>query len=335
MSLVQLSDVVIPSVYSAYDSVNSPEKTEIVTSGIIRNDPLLNQLASNTNGSVTIPFYNDLDSDAEPNVSSDDDSVKATPQKITTGKQIAWPSSYNQLWKAADLASEASGSSPNQRIRDRTEAYWSRQLQRKSVMVAEAILKDSVANHDSDMVVDVFTEDGSAATAGNKFSDELYSEAAFTLGDMFSNTGILIMHSTVYKTLRDQQKIDSVRNADGKLLYKTYNEHRIIVDDGAYTRAGTTSGLVYTTILCGSGSFGFGQGVARVPVAIQRDETEGNGGGTEILVNRKRWLLHPYGFKAETPAGNGYTNAELSSAATFTRVVDRRNIPLAFIRTNG
>lgn len=335
MSLVQLADVIQPDIYLSYQSVNSVDKSAIVQSGIVRNDPMLDNLAANTQGSVTLPFWNDLSTANEPNVSSDDPNSNATPEKITTGKQVAYPSAYNNAWQAADLSAEAAGSDPNQRIRDRVEAYWTRQLQKKLVQCAEGVLADNVANDSSDMCNDIFIEAGATATAANKFSFEAYVDTAFTMGDMFNNTGILIMHSGVYQNLVKQGDIDFIRDADGKLLYTAYADHQVIVDDGAYTRAGTTSGIVYTTILVGAGAFGFGQAMPRVPIEVEREALGGNGGGIETLVSRKRWVLHPYGFAASAPATEGYTNTELGSAATWNRVVDRNNVPMAFLRSNG
>jgi len=334
MSLVQISDIVQPDLYLSYSSVNSVEQSKIVASGIIRTDPLLNQLSANTQGSINLPFWNDLSTSSEPNVSTDDATL-ATPEKITTGKQIAFPSAYNNAWQAADLAAEAAGSDPNERIRDRVEAYWTRQLQKKVVQVAQGVLADNVANDSSDMVNDIFSETGSGATAANKFSFDAYVDTAFTLGDMFDTTGALIMHSAVYQNLVKQGDITFIRDAEGKLLYGTYSDHQVIVDDGSFTRAGTTDGVVYTTILVGGGAFGFGQSLARVPVEVERSALAGTGGGVETFVSRKRWVLHPYGFAATAPAAEGYTNTELAAAATWNRVVARNNVPLAFLRTNG
>lgn len=335
MALTQISDIVQPDLYMSYSSVNAAILSRIVTSGIVRNDPLLDNLSANTQGSVTIPFWNDLSSSAEPNISDDVLGNVATPENVTTGSQVAYPSALNNAWQAADLAAEAAGSDPNQRIRDRVEAYWTRQLQNRVVEIAEGVLADNVANDSSDMVNDIFSETGASPAASLKFSFEAYADTAFTLGDMFDETGVIIMHSGVYQGLVKDNALGTVRDAEGKLLYRTYADHQIIVDDGAHTRAGTTSGTVYTTILAGSGAFGFGQSPARVPVEVDRTPLGGNGGGIETLISRKRWVLHPYGFAAAAPAAEGYTHAELAAAGTWNRVVSRKNVPMAFLRTNG
>ena len=85
----------------------------------------------------------------------------------------------------------------------------------------------------------------------------------------------------------------------------------------------------------GAGAFGYGEGMSSVPVEVERNGLQGNGGGVETLIVRKTWLLHPFGFQATgTPAGESFTHAELAEATSFDRVVDRKNVPLAFLITN-
>jgi hypothetical protein len=335
MALVQISDIIQPDIYQAYSSVNSVEKSRIVQSGVMRADENISNMVASTQGSMSLPFWNDLSNSSEPNISNDDDTDLAVPENVGTGRQIAYPSAYNNAWRAADLAAEAAGSSPNQRIRDRIEAYWTRQFQTKLVQCAQGVLLDNVANDSGDMTNDIFQEEGSTADATNKFSFNAYVDAAFTLGDMFDSTGVVFMHSTLAAAVAKQGDIATIRDTEGKLLYRTYAEHLLIVDDGCHTRAGTTDGIVYTTILAGAGAFGFGSSLPANPIEVERSAVGGGGGGIETVVSRKRVCIHPYGFAAATPAAEGYTNAEMGAAATWDRVIARKNIPLAYLRTNG
>ena len=51
---------------------------------------------------------------------------------------------------------------------------------------------------------------------------------------------------------------------------------------------------------------------------------------------RKTWLIHPFGHQVNgTPtAEGGFTNAELALNTRYTRVVDRKSVPVAFLVTN-
>jgi len=110
----------------------------------------------------------------------------------------------------------------------------------------------------------------------------------------------------------------------------------IIMDDSMPVVAGGTSGFKYTSILFGTGAFGYGNGSVDVPVELESQAAQGNGAGVQTLFTRKNLIIHPFGFKDDgTPAAESYTPAELAAAATWDRVVDRKNIPMAFIVTNG
>ncbi|MNG20414.1 hypothetical protein D3C84_1046650 [compost metagenome] len=56
----------------------------------------------------------------------------------------------------------------------------------------------------------------------------------------------------------------------------------------------------------------------------------------ETLWTRKTWIAHPFGFQnTGTPAAVSFSLAELALATTWARVVARKNVPMAFLTTNG
>jgi hypothetical protein len=57
----------------------------------------------------------------------------------------------------------------------------------------------------------------------------------------------------------------------------------------------------------------------------------------EELHIRKRWIMQPSGHSwlAASMASLSPTNAELATAANWNRIVPRKNVPLAFLITNG
>ena len=118
----------------------------------------------------------------------------------------------------------------------------------------------------------------------------------------------------------------------------TFLGHRIIVDDGlpvAFADSQTPN--EYTSIIFGAGAFGFGEGTPKVPVEVDREPEKGRGGGIETLWSRKTYLLHPFGFShgTATPYNTeSFTLAELATSTTWTRVVERKNVPVAFLITN-
>ena len=334
MATVQLSDIIDTVVYQDLPPVNSPEKTAFFESGMAIRNGLLDSIASQPGATTELPFWNDLDASVAPNLSTDNPNSTATPQNVAQGKQVARKAYLNQGWSASDLASEiAMGSRAMDQIRARVERYWTRQWQRRVIDVTNGVLADNVANDSSDMVHDVALDTG---TTSSVFTRANFTSAAFTLGDAFENTGALAVHSVVYKRILDSDDIEFIRDSEGNLTIPTYLGHRVIVYDGMTVDENGANDAKYTSILFGAGAFGWGDGQPEVPVAVEREESQGDGGGIETLWTRKTWLVHPFGFKVDaTPAGNSFTRAELSAAATWDRVVDRKNTPIAFLVTNA
>lgn len=116
------------------------------------------------------------------------------------------------------------------------------------------------------------------------------------------------MHSATMAALAKQGLIETVRDADGVVLYKTFMERRVIVDDGM-----PVDGDVFTSFLFGQGAIGFQDIGAPVGVETDRDSLA----SSDILINRRHFVLHPRGIKwalhrtteafQQKVTGNAYT----------------------------
>lgn len=344
MALVQLSDIIDVTVFQDLPAVNSPEKTVYFESGIVSRSPLFDGLANAAGKTAELPFWRDLDADQEPNRSSDNPASDATPQKVIQGEQISRKAFLNQGWSTADLAVElAMGENAMTHIRNRTDAYWLKQWQRRLIAATNGVLADNVANFGSDMVFDASGATNADITATTVFTRQNFTSAAFTMGDRVDGIAAIAVHSMIYKRMVDNDDIDFIPDSKGSLTIPTFMGKRVLVDDSLpYTPAAGAAGAdaapKYTTVMFGSQVFGYGEGSPSVPVAIARKEESADGGGVETLWTRKTWLLHPYGFQhTGTPAASatGFSLAELATAAVWTRVVDRKLVPLAYLITNG
>lgn len=336
MATTRLSDVIIPEVYLSYTADNSPEKTEFYTSGVLVRNAMLDGKAKEGGETINIPFWKDLDSSVEENLSSSDPAVVATAQKIASAKQVARKVEVNQWYSNADLSSELAGDSANQHVRNRFGAYWQRRFQKKVIAVCNGILADNVANDSGDMVVDVASESIAGQSATTRWSRQNFTKALFTMGDASQDITALGVHSAILQQMVDGDDIDFIPDSQGNATIPTFMGKRVIVDDGMTVTAGSTDGFKYTTVLFGAGAIGYGEGNPEVPVEIDRQGMQGNGGGVEYLGERKTWLIHPFGYQTVgTPtAEGGFSNTELASAGTWTRVVDRKSVPMAFLITN-
>ena len=342
MATTQLADIIDVTVFNDLPAVNSPEKTAFYESGIVISSPLLDNLASAAGKIAELPFWNDLDETDAPNISTDDPTDIAVAAKVTQGEQISRKAFLNKGWSSSDLATElAMGPKAMEHVRSRVDTYWLRQWQRRLIASCNGILADNVANDSSDMVFDIAGATNGDVTSTTVFTRQNFTASAFTLGDAVGGLSAVGVHSVVYKRMVDNDDIDFIPDSQGNMTIPTFLGHRIVVDDGlpVVPAAGAGAGDAaprYTTVLFGSGAFGFGNGQPNMPTEIEREAAQGEGAGIETLWTRKTWLLHPFGFQSTgTPASTSFSIAELELATSWDRVVPRKNVPLAFLITNG
>lgn len=336
MSTVQLADIIDITVFQDLPSVNGVEKTALFNSGIIAASPLLNTLAGAAGKIAELPFWLDLDATGEPNYGSDNPASNATPDKVSQEEQVARKAFVNNGWSTSNLASElASGKMAMEHIKARVDAYFGKQWQKRLIASANGVLADNVANDSGDMVHDIASESVSGQSASTGLSREAIIEAIFTLGDSFNDITAIGMHSAMAKQSAINDDIEYIKDSQGVVVSSTYLGKPLIIDDSLTVTAGATDGFKYTTILYGNGAFGYGKGSPVNPVEVESSAAAGDGAGIETLWVRNTWLLHPFGYKQTgTPSGNSFNLAELATAGVWERVVDRKNVPLAFLVTN-
>ena len=346
----QLTNIVDVEIFEAMPAVDGPEKTAFYESGIVMQSGLLNSIANGPGRSGELPFWRDLDATNAPNLSNDNPGDIATPDRIIQGSQVCYKAFLNQAWGKFDLASElAMGPKAMDRIRQRVDTYWKRQWQRRLIATVNGVLAENLVGPDGgDMVHIAAGATNADITPNTVFTRENFTTAVFTLGDAFDSLAAIAVHSIVYKRMVDNDEIITIPDSQGNMNIKTYlGQVRIIVDDSLpVTPAGGPdpgdAAPRFTSVLFGTGAFGFGEGRPDVPVEIDRDPAVGGGGGVESLWTRKTWILHPFGFRQNllagppaVPLGESFSLAELTLPGIWTRVVERKNVPLAFLVTNG
>lgn len=329
MAVTQISDVVVPAEFSAYQIEKSMVSTALYQSGVlVKNGFIADALAVGSNN-FTVPFWKDL-GEAEALISSDDPTVLSTPQKITAGRQIIRKSFLNQSWSEMSLAAELAGSDPLVALQDRVSAYWDRQWERRLIASLLGVLASNVANNASDMVHDISGASGTAAD----FSAEAVIDTASTLGDALDSVKAIAMHSAIYTEALKNDLIEFIPQSAG-LPIKTFRGMAVIIDDNLTPASG-----VYTTILLGPGAVGFGASEPNTGYGTElfRAPSQGNGGGNTTLFSRMNVGIHPLGFAwsdgsgGTAIAGDSPTLAELAVAAHWSRVAtSRKSVPLAFL----
>jgi hypothetical protein len=348
MALTQITDVVVPEVFTPYIQQLTEEKTRIIQSGAAVRSPLIDQLLAGGGLTFNVPSFNDLANDAD-NVSGDDPADihvasfesgtptdanrrDSQPKKTTTASEVAVRLNRNQSWSSADLAANLAGTDPMQSIASRVAAYWARRLQAIFVATVNGVVADNTANDSADYTNDV---SGTAFAEGvTNFSAEAFLDAAVTMGDSMEDLSMVMVHSIVYNRMQKNNLIDFIPDARGETMIPTFLGREVIVDDGM-----PAAGGVYDSWLFGSGAVQLGVGSAKVPTEVSREPQAGNGGGQEILFSRNEWSLHPTGhaYTGTSPSGgpgNGTGSNQLNNAGSWNRVyAERKQIKFARLVT--
>lgn len=318
MATTQLSDIFVRDYYGALAPVNTPEKTAVFESGIVTRSPTLDNIANNGQGTSEISYWQDLDADEAPNISNDNPDDLGEVGKSEQGSMRARTLYLNKGYGVADLTAELANSEPMQHIRNRFGTYWTRQWQRYLLGAARGIIASNIANNGGDMVKD----------AGASISASAFQDAAFTAGDAADMFGAIGVHSVVMNQMVKQDLIEYLRDSTGKIILATYLGKPVFMDDSLTYASGQ-----FLSVFFGQGAFGYGEGTPHTPVEMQRKPDGGNGGGAEVLWERKTFILQPAGFswKGSNNLNLSPNATQYASAANWERVFDRKQVPFAAV----
>ncbi len=355
----QVSDVVVPEIFTPYTQQLTEQKARLVQSGVLARNALMDQLLAGGGLTFNVPSFRDLDDDAD-NVSTDsiadrlaataadtwpNPSLDSTPLKIETDQEIAVRLSRNNSWNSSDLAAALAGEDPMNAIAARVAFYWTRRLQAAFIATWQGVSKDNGTNDGGDYSNDIA---GVSFSDGvTNFSAEAYLDAKVTMGDSMEDLSAIMVHSTVYNRMQKNNLIDFIPDARGEVQIPTFLGAEVIVDDGMpngtnAVRGDASAGApgIFETWLFGSGAAQLGVGSAKVPTEVERQASGGNGGGSESLHSRVEWSIHPVGhaFTAASPANGGPSNAatanNLNNATSWNRVFpERKQIKFARLIT--
>lgn len=316
----KIADIIEPEVFNPYFTQRTAELAKFYMGGIVSDDTSLNVLASAGGRTVTMPFFEDL-TGADELLS---DSAALTPAKITSGTDVARLHMRGKAWGVNDLskAIAVNRADPMGAIADLAAEYWARRYQAVLMASIAGVLADNEANDDGDMVA------GDVTAA---FDADMFVDGQATFGDVTGALSGIAFHPTVYHGLKKTDNISFEKESLGALEVETYRGLRVIVDRSLPSNAGAEGATGYVSVLFGAGAIGMGQGAAPVPSETDRDSLAGE----DFLITRTHFLMHPRGIKwndasvaAQTPS-----NAEIALPANWTRVYEREQVRIAFIKS--
>lgn len=317
MAYGTLSDLVLPESFSSDSFNRSVESSRFFASGAIQDISSLIEMFPST-GMLNMPFWNDLTGNSQVAHSG----VDLTVGKLDQGKDIATILSRAQVFGAHDLSAAMKDEDPVSVIEGLFGAYWGREWDRIAVQNAIAALATTVSG--GSMAANVLNIGGLSGAAAY-VDGEAMIDAAGLLGEFEDRLTGVAMHSAVERNLRKQGLIDTELDENRRPI-RTYQGRPVAVSDRL-----TATASVYPIVFFGEGAIGFAQGAPKVPEEITRDAL--TNGGQEALVQRKLFVMHPRGIAfTGDPAGETATDAELATAANWTRKWTAQNVRLAVLK---
>lgn len=338
MAEVRLTDIYEPTAFNAAVQEAAIEANAFLRSGVMVNDERIAAMVAVGGMVGELPNFNPLTND-EPDYVTDVAGTISTPANISSGTQIYRLANQHKSWSTMDLSRQLALEDPLGAITNRIANYWAVNTQQRVVSSSMGVLADNVANDAGDMVIDVSIATGNTAAAANLIHADAVIDAMATLGDASGTVTAIGMHSVCLTTLKKLNLITFIPDARGEVNIPTYLGLIVVEDDNLDVVAAATNGFIYTSVLFGQGAFGYGNAPAMEPSEIERVAGAGNGGGQDILHYRNNEIIHPQGFaflSAGISQGISATRAQLDDATQWDRIyTERKNIPLAFLRTNG
>src|SRR5512139_2249055 len=336
MAKTAVADIIIPTEFEKYAIERTAELSRFGESGIIEMAPEFDALAAGGGREVKMPFWKDLTASRQ--ILSD--SASLSVNKISGSQDISRIHNDGQVWSVNHLAKVISGADPMGAIVELVAAYWARTDESVMISCLKGIFgAASMAGN----LLAIHSESLAGEKANTRLTGATFVDATALLGDAGDRLTAIAMHSATEAALRKADLIDFLPSSEGKAQIRTFQGRRVVVDDTLPVRAGTTDGLVYTTYLFGRGAFakgaapldgeplqgGFGtEGVEYTRLPLESDS---------VLINRRRYILHPRGvkFTSASVAGESPTDVELQNQANWERVWENKNVRLVAITHNN
>lgn len=329
MAKTVVSDIITPSIFVPYMAEKATELSEFIQSGIAQRDPYFDGLASGGGKTVEMPFWDDLTGDSELLSSGAD----LTVNPITADKDIAAIHNRGKAWGANDLAKWISGEDPSKAIADRVAGFWARARQRVLFKILDGMFNNTNGvirtTHRLNIYSDVVA---GSITAAMRLTGDTFNDARQLLGDAKDKLVAVAMHSATENYLVKADLIDYIPDSEGKSRIRTFQGHRVVVDDNCPVTAGTNSSN-YMTYLFGFGAFAFGEGQLDPNEAIETDRQVLS--SNDILASRTRFILHPRGVKwTGTASGDSPSDAELAVGTNWGKAYLDKSIRIVAVRHN-
>ena len=314
MAETKLADVIVPEIFNQYVINESVTKSAFFASGIAAVMPEVGANFPAGGKTVNMPYWNDL-SGASVII---DDTTNLSIENITTGQDEAVVVHRGKVFGATDLSAELAGDDPMRVIGDRFAAYWQREMQTALINTLAGSMATTVSGYS--MAANTLNISAISGAAG-VFDADSFLDACQKLGDAQDMLAGCAVHSATYNLMLKSDLIDFIKPSDAADAVPTYIGKRVIVDDSM-----PVSGSAYTTYIFGPGAIGYAEGNVKNGSEVGREPLQS--GGTDYLVNRRRFVMHPRGIRWAGNISPSPTNAQLATTTNWNRVYDQKKIKI-------
>ena len=315
-------------VFGDYMAEQNTINTNIIASGVIREDASIMSLIGEKGNVATIPFYTELDANASPALNNDGN-TNNEPTDISGSKQTCMLIQRMKAWKAQDFTRELTGAKPMEHIAQQVTHFYQQVWQKELMTEVDAVLQNTdMSSH----IYDITKNDNSKVDA----ETILYAQQA-AFGDTASSGGLIVLHSMILAKYKALQLVDYDKYTFNDALRTEVTLPRIggmtiLVNDAA-TKASVTlsSGATtaYNTYFLGVGSFvGCRKTNYENPYYTDYDPEEK--AGIQKLYTKEGRVIHPNGFsfKADNVTGASPATTDLAKKANWERKFKPENIKI-------
>lgn len=312
LTLEDFAKLPTSTVWGAIDEAYNAGTNPFRAAGVLTSSPLISRSLTDGEGIRTeVQVWNDIEY-VESNISNDDPEDHATPLKMDT-----------KDWSAVRRHANVGVSGMNL-------------VQDFTAIDPLAALSARVANYrNTDEVTHMF-----AVLSGLIAADATAKKFTYEMDEEFDIVQVLKAlqsakgdNAQVIKTvgvssanyLKLQLAGLVVKSTDAKTQYGQVADRNLVVDD----RFGAN------VLGLGDGLFHYGSAPqSRKSVAVQSDESAGNGSGQETIWFRWKSIVHPMGFDytGTFAAKGGPSFTELKAANAYTLATDAKKVPLVVLK---
>ncbi len=304
------------------ERIPNTKRNELIKSKVLKSNPDIKNVFSSQNGTsyAQIAMRGLLDGTAV-NYDGVTDIEATSTKTFTQGVVVI---GRGKAWEEQDFSYDITGGVDFMvNIVQQIVEYWEDIDQNTLLSIIKGIF--AMTGEKNEEFIEYHTYDITSADDGFVTATTLNSATQLASGDNKKKFTCVIMHSTIATNLENLQLITYLKQTDKDGIQRdlglgTWNGKLVIIDDSMPSELLENGKTQYETYVLGDGAFSFEDIGVKVPMEEFRDPK--TRGGVDILYNRQRKVLAPFGisYTKANQATDSPTAAELENGLNWSLV---------------